>query len=760
MVRIKLAAPALGAWLGVAAMAGSMGAVSAAADEKSPPGPKTEIRGAAPPLADPQFIEQYTATRGFTLGRPAEVRFANNDRHVLFLRSGARSFVRDLYEYDTQTQQARALLTADQILRGGEEKLTVEEAARRERMRSTARGIASFEVSKDGALLLVPLSGRLFSIERSTGAVRELPAPEGAAVAPQFSPDGSQVACVRNGDLYVHNVATGATTRLTDNADATHANGVAEFVAQEEMGRFAGFWWSPDGTRLAYQHNDESAVEEWRIADPLRPGQPPNTFRYPRPGKANVDVRLGIVPAAGGTTTWVEWDREEFPYLATVQWSENAPLTLLVQNRRQTVERLLAVEEGTGQARLLLEETDAAWLNLDQGMPRWLKDGKSFLWTTERGGAWQLELRDATGKLVRTLTPPEFGLRKLTDVDHANGCAYVTAATDPREEHVFRVPIDPAHGGPVQLTHDPGIHRFEFDAGFGMHVHAQAGRDGNRRLEIVAADGRSLGEIPSIGEEPPFMPDLELTTVGAAPHMHAAIVRPRDFSAERRYPIVVYVYGGPHAQMVTAQPFRYLLHQWFADHGFIVVSLDGRGTPNRGRDWERAIRGNFIETPLADQVAGLKALGEKYPEMDLARVAIFGWSFGGYFSTMAIARRPDVYHAAVAGAPVIDWHDYDTHYTERYLGLPQENGEGYEKSGVLPYARDLRRPLLLIHGTADDNVYFSHSLKLEDALFKAGIDHQFLPLPGQTHMVADPATSQRMYERIMRFFANHLKPGE
>jgi dipeptidyl-peptidase-4 len=220
--------------------------------------------------------------------------------------------------------------------------------------------------------------------------------------------------------------------------------------------------------------------------------------------------------------------------------------------------------------------------------------------------------------------------------------------------------------------------------------------------------------------------------------------------------VVVYVYGGPHAQVVQASPRRYLLQQWIADHGFIVVSLDGRGTPGRGRSWERAINNNLIDIPLDDQVAGLRLLGEKYTEMDLDRVGIYGWSFGGYFSAMALMRRPSVYHVGVAGAPVADWLDYDTHYTERYLGIPQAQPWVYESNSVLSYVAGLAGPLLIIHGTADDNVYFTHALKMSDALFRVGRDHDFLALTGFTHMVPDPLVTERLYTRIVRYFEEHL----
>jgi dipeptidyl-peptidase-4 len=223
--------------------------------------------------------------------------------------------------------------------------------------------------------------------------------------------------------------------------------------------------------------------------------------------------------------------------------------------------------------------------------------------------------------------------------------------------------------------------------------------------------------------------------------------------------VIVSVYGGPLTVTVTRSRSNYLLDQWLANRGFIVVQLDGRGTPYRGREWERVIKGNLIDIPLADQVEGLRALGAAHPELDLSRVGIYGWSFGAYVSAMAVMRRPDVFRAGVAGAPVSEWRDYDTHYTERYMDLPQSNRRGYEAASVLTYADRLERPLLLVHGTDDDNVYFTHSLKLCDALFRAGKQFEFLPLPGFTHMVPDPNVRRRLEDRIATFFEEHLTPA-
>jgi dipeptidyl-peptidase-4 len=433
-------------------------------------------------------------------------------------------------------------------------------------------------------------------------------------------------------------------------------------------------------------------------------------------------------------------------------WKDGGPLTILVQNRKQTEEVLYAVDEKSGKLTELVKETDAAWINLVTSCPKWLRDGSGFLWMTERTGEWSLELRGRDGKLIRTLTPKGFGLFELAGADDERKIVYVTASGDPTQMLVFSIPF--AGGEPKKLTSEAGNHVFNFGRKADVYVHSYSLANGKAGMRICRAGGDVVGELKSVAEEP-AIPKVELLTVGER-EFRASIIRPRSFESGKKYPVVVHVYGGPHSLTVNSSPRGGVLQQWLADQGFVVVSLDGRGTPRRGREWERAIKGNLIDVPLEDQVAGLKALGAKHPEMDLSRVGITGWSFGGYFSAMGAMRRPDVYKAAVAGAPVCDFRDYDTHYTERYMGLPDENKAGYEASSVVTYCKDLSVPLLIIHGSADDNVYFLHSLKMTEALFRAGKKFEFLPLAGFTHMVPDPNVTIRLNSRIAAFFKQHL----
>lgn len=711
----------------------------------------------APESADLRYFRELVETRNYSLGQPVSPKITPDGKAVIFLRGGARDPVLRLYEFTIADGKLREILTPEKLLQGADEKLTAEERSRRERERQSLRGFTHFEMSKDGSRLLVTLSSKLYLITRADSQVTELPG--GNWIDPHFSPDGRAVAAVSGGEVHVIDVETKADLAVTSGATETLQHGVAEFVAQEEMDRSQGYWWSPDSQWIVYQETDNSGVETRFIADPLHPEKPPAKNFYPRAGTQNAKVRLGIVARAGGETRWVEWDREKYPYLARVVWKEAAaPLCIVVQNRAQQEELLLTVDPKSGATRELLRENDAAWLNLDEEpMPIWLKDGRQFLWTTERNGTWQVELRSSEGELVRAITPLDFHVEELIDVNDADRSIVVSGGRDPRERHLFRFSLD-GKTEPRQLTKEKGRHKAVFGEGKEQFLHRFDLVNGNAGWELLkSSDGSTICALPSVAERPSALPNVELTRTGGVRAMDAAIVRPRDFKKGNRYPVILDVYAGPGSKQVMAQPDRYMIDQWMADRGYIVVVIDGRGTPGHGREWERAIRGNLIDVALADQIAGLEALAKREPAMDLKRVGAVGWSFGGYFSAMAVMRKPEVFRCAVVGAPVVTWENYDTHYTERYLGLPSENDEGYRANSVLTYASELRRPLLLIHGLTDDNVYAQHSMQLSEVLFNAGKPFNFLPLLG-THMVSEPLLRLRRQTRIMEFFDAELKP--
>ncbi len=764
---------------GVGTMIGGCGTTPqevTAGARTSPNNAATSIAGKPRDLTNVAFLDQYASTYRFRAGTPVSITPTPDGKSVLFLRSGPRNRVQDLYEFDVASGTEKVVLTAEQILGGGEEKLTAEELARRERMRQSSRGIASFGLSKDGSKLLVPLSGKVYVVERATSKITEIKSESGFPIDAKFSPDGTKVAVVREGDVFVHDLASGVETQLTGKTKPTITNGLAEFVAQEEMDRFDGYWWSPDNTRIVYQETDTEGLEIFTIADPVNPDKEVQTWPYPRPGKANAKVRLFVADVVNGAENGgrreIRWDHDKYEYLVSVKWPKNAPFTVVVMNREQTEMAILAAEPATGETSTIHIEKDAAWLNIDQKVPLWLEDGSGFLWTTEREGRMTLEQRGSDGVLKQAYG---IGPSEMIDLVGLNQRKTVRVLlTDPTS----KVPETETHIGVLTLNDRVGRSHFMGQETGGASVNglvsnesgtlsvlSTANLQGERRWTVKNEKGDDAGELKSAGEAPSVQTHIELQRVTGASgrSYNAAIIRPHDFDPAKKYPVILSVYAGPHTTVVHASSWNHLLNQWFADQGFVVVMLDGRGTPRRGRDWERAIKHDLITIPLEDQIDGLQALGKANPEMDMARVGVYGWSFGGYFSAMAAMQRPDIFKAACAGAPVCDWHDYDTCYTERYLGVPDLKGDtnpaakrAYDVSNVLTYAANLQVPLLLIHGTADDNVYFMHSLKMADVMFKAGRDYDFLVLPGFTHMVPDPVVTTSLYSRVARFFQREL----
>jgi dipeptidyl-peptidase-4 len=765
----------------VGTMAGGCGGTPKEVKSDSAPSQGTSANALASTprdLTNVAFLDQYASTYRFRAGTPVSITPTPDGKSVLFLRSGPRNRVQDMYEFDVASGTEKVLLTAEQILGGGEEKLTAEELARRERMRQSSRGITSFGLSKDGSKLLVPLSGKVYVVERATSKITEIKSESGFPIDPKFSPDGTKVAVVRNGNVFVHDLASGSETQLTGATKATITNGLAEFVAQEEMDRFDGYWWSPDSTRFVYQETDTEGLETFTIADPVNPDKEAQTWPYPRPGKANAKVRLFVTSLVSGATaqgsgpTEIRWDHDKYEYLVSVKWPKNAPLTVVVMNREQTEMAILAAEPMTGATSTIHIEKDAAWLNIDQKVPAWLEDGSGFLWTTERDGGRALEVRAKDGAPLSLIAGRTEGFLDIAHFDGSNWIRFLGTGFDRASEPSTYI-------GVAGLVPRPGRAAFRGYMGdkragvFGivanesgtLMVQSETTLAGDRRWVVLDNDYQPKGELKSVHETPSVSThvSLQFVTGSSGRSYNAAIIRPHDFDATKKYPVILSVYAGPHTTVVHASSWNHLLNQWFADQGFVVVMLDGRGTPRRGREWERAIKHDLITIPLEDQVDGLQALGKANPEMDMSRVGVYGWSFGGYFSAMAAMQRPDVFKAACAGAPVCDWHDYDTCYTERYLGVPDLKGDSnptakraYEVSNVLTYAAGLQVPLLLIHGTADDNVYFMHSLKMADVMFKAGRDYDFLVLPGFTHMVPDPVVTTSLYSRVARFFQREL----
>jgi dipeptidyl-peptidase-4 len=735
-----------------------------AADEKRPVDAKS---------LDASFLRLYAETRGFMLGRPTKPKPTPDGKAVLFLRSEPKKPKLSLFEFDVATGKTRELLTPEAVLKGAEEKLSAEEKARRERQRVSVGGFTDFQLTEDGTHVLLSLSGKLYVYDRAAAKVTELRTGKGTLLDPKFSRDGAKVAYVLDHDVFVYDLVTEKEAPVTRGGTVVKTHGLAEFVAQEEMGRFSGFWWSPDGKHIAYEEADHEGVEQWFVADPAKPGQKPLPQYYPRPGKKNVAVRLGIVPVTGGKTVWVDWDAKKYEYLAVVRWDKEGPLTIQVLDRKQQELVLLLVDPTTGKTTKLVEEKDPAFVNLRQDVPRWLPNSRGFLWVSETGEQRpQFQRRFNDGGMAPGIYADEREFASLISVDTSGkyiACKlfhFVQGSGSNRD----RVSVPSGQwiweltaGGMALVSEPMGTSDAVFSKDHSLAIVTQSELVGMPESTVYRIEHKGtlpkrsrVGELPSVAVEPPFATTTKLSFVGDPPGFMTAIVRPHDFDSKKKYPVILHVYGGPHHVTVLEAMRPWLLMQWLADQGFIVVAIDNRGTPGQGRDWERAIYQKFATVPLEDQVKGLKLLGAKHPEMDLERVGVVGWSFGGYMSALAVLKAPDVFKAAVAGAPVTDWEDYDTCYTERYLGLLPESQKAYDEANLVKMADQLTRPLLLVHGTADDNVYFRHTLRLTDALFRAGKEFEVLPLPSLTHMVPDPVVTERLWTRIAGHFQKHL----
>jgi len=722
------------------------------------------------------YLQSLAETQNFSLGRPIQAMPTADGKSVIFLRSDSpRDRATGLYRFDVASGETEQLAAPENLM--GDQALSAEEKMRQERTRTKVTGITSFELSEDGGQIAFTLPGALFVYRLEAKRLVKLKTGAGNEIDPTFSPDGRTIAYIRDYNLFVYDLETDQERAITTGGTETKSFGTAEFVAQEEMDRRKGFWWLPDSKTIVYQVNDSSKVEVWYVGDPSAPQNPPYPSRYPRPGKDNVDVRLAIVNAGlsddlsdealpsgsphlsrlakseasgvsddrakSGTANlirWLEWDRSKYPYLVRVSPTKFGPLTITVETRDQRELALLEVNPETGATQPLLKENDPDWVNIDQSVPVWLPSHE-FVWTSERNGAWQLELRHPDGTLDRVTVSPDKGLQHFSGL--TGSYLFFLAGKNPSESELWRANLN----DPELTRLASGFHTISVSEN-GASVLADTVRapDSLAKTLVRRTDGSVLGELPSVAEEPPYYPRVEFTD----DEFVSCIVRPRNFDRSKKYPVIVEVYAGPGFSQVQKIAGPYLIDQWLADQGFVVVSFDGRGTPGHGRDWERAIYQKFGEIPLADQVSALTNFAARHPELDLNRVGITGWSFGGYMSALAVLRRPDVFKAAAAGAPVTDWLDYDTHYTERYLGLPGD--AVYAASSLIGDASKLDRPLLIIHGTADDNVYFRHSLKLIDAFEKAGRSFQFLPIAGSTHMVLDPGLRVQIEKRTVEFF--------
>ncbi|MFD9889083.1 prolyl oligopeptidase family serine peptidase [Amycolatopsis sp. NPDC059027] len=673
------------------------------------------------------FLRRQSRTQRFTLGAPKEFRVAPDGSRVLFLRAETGTDPRhSLWSLDLASGEETKLVDAAELL-PGEEELPAEERARRERSRETGGGVVGYAVDDAFTVAAFSLSGKLYTLDLRSGAVSVLV--EGSVIDPRPNPSGTHVAYVRDRRLRVIELATGEDRALVEEDGEDIAWGLAEFIAAEEMDRVRGYWWAPDGRSLLVERSDRGPVPRWTIADPANPQNPANVVAYPAAGTANADVSLAVLGLDGSR---VDVARGDWEYLVSVHWSAAGRPLLTVQSRDQRRMEILALDVADGSVGTLHAEVDGRWVEITQGVPAWTSGGKLV----------RESAADGDHRLVVdgvAVTPPGTQVRSVLHV--GDEVLFSASEADSTQIHVYRT----ENGTVRRLSTADGVHHGAGSAALTVIASWSLEYSGPR--VSVLRDGERVAEIVSSTVDPEVVPNLTWLTLGER-GLRAALLLPRGYEeSEGKLPVLLDPYGGPHAQRVLQSRNAFLTSQWLADQGFAVLVADGRGTPGRGPEWEKAIAGRLADVTLADQVDALHAAAELHPELDLERVAIRGWSYGGYLSALAVQRRPDVFHAAVAGAPVTDWSLYDTHYTERYLGTPQENPHTYEQNSLIADAGELSRALLIIHGLADDNVFVAHALRLSSALLAKGRPHVFLPLAGATHMTPQ---AEEVAENMMR----------
>ena len=737
--------------------------------------PLAHAAHAAPAQLTLEAITGDAPLSGPTLLKP---QIAPDGSRVTFLRGKDRDRNRlDLWALDVATGQVALLVDASDVL-PGEEVLSDEEKARRERQRTAAlSGIVDYQWSPDGNTLLFPLGGELYLYDLNvTGkaAVRKLTTGDGFATDPKVSPKGGFVSFVRARNLWVIDLATGEEVQLTSDGSDVIGNGIAEFVADEEMDRHTGYWWAPDDSAIAFARIDETNVPVQKRYEVYPDRTDVVEQRYPAAGETNVTIQLAtIAPKRGALPQWIDLGDNPDIYLTRVDWRDPQHLTFQRQSRDQRKLELIEVDLAPNKQRTLITETSNTWVPLHSDL-RFLKDGR-LLWASERSGFEHLYVASKDGKTLTQLTRGDWPVDALLAVDEAKGLVYFSAGRDtaghatPRESQVHVVPLA---GGKVRtLSTTPGMHNASFAKNASVYVDSWSNARTPPQIALHRADGSLVANL--IDNDPtkaahPYAKYLAahrpvefgtLTAADGKTPLHYGLIKPAGFDPAKRYPVMVYVYGGPAAQTATdSWPGRgdHFFNQYMAQQGYAVFTVDNRGTPRRGAAFGGALYGKQGTVEVDDQRQGVAWLRAQ-PWVDGARIGVYGWSNGGYMALMLLGKAADDYACGVAGAPVTDWALYDTHYTERYMDLPTANVDGYREASVFTHVGGIKsNALLLIHGMADDNVLFSNSTKLMSDLQKRATPFDLMTYPGAKHGLRGADLLHR-YRLTETFFARCLR---
>ena len=708
--------------------------------------------------AKPLTLDRVFASPALGGPAPRAVKLSPDGKWLTSLRARPDDRERfDLWALDTVSGQAQMLVDSTKLGTSG----TLSEAEKMQRERARiggTKGIVAYDWAADSQAILVPVDGDLF-IADLLGKVTRLTKSEAGELDATVSPKGGFVSFVRDQNLIVLDRASGKERALTTDGKGTLSWGVSEFVAQEEMDRTRGHWWSPDDSRLAVARVDESGVAVVSRAAIGAEGTKVFDQRYPLAGTANAIVDLYVIKADGSTRVKVDLESNPDIYLARVDWAAGGK-TLLVQrqSRDQKTLDMLSVDPETGASKILFSESAKTWINLHDNL-RVLKDG-SLLWSSERDGFSHLyRFKDSKWS---QLTKGAWMVRSVAGVDEGKGLIYFTANREtPLEQQLYSVPI--AGGAIKQITPNGYWHSAVMDKQGARAIVSRSNASSPPQVYLADATGKRIAWIEenALDTAHPYAPYVashvtpKFGTIKAVDGtlLHTKLLTPK-IEAGKTYPVLVQVYGGPGAGRQVTNTWGGGLHQYLVDQGWIIFSVDGRGTPDRGTAFEGQIHEKMGSVEVADQLAGVEWL-KSQPWADPKKIAVYGWSYGGYMTLKLLEAAPGTFVAGVSGAPVTKWELYDTHYTERYMGHPK-NG-AYPKSGALNDADKIADPLLLIHGMADDNVVFENSTALMAKLQGAAAPFETMVYPGQTHSVGGPKISVHLWKTILAFLNRNIK---
>lgn len=687
-----------------------------------------------------RHLDRFVRAGHYRLGAPRDWAISADGNRIAYLRTrtgGSYNLCLWLYEVDSRTEH----LVADaKALEAAGAESTWEEEQLRKMLRHGDFGITQFATDRQLSVATFTVQGRLGIADLARRDV-VMRADIDGVFDPRPSPDGKHVAFVDSGSLRLLSMDSDKITTLVSPEDEYVAYGVPEFVAAEEMGRFHGYWWSPDGSSLLVARVDNSRVDRWYLANPLSPEEKPREVPYPACGSLNSDVSLWLV-GLDGSRKEIVWDQDEFEYLLAVRWpGERA--SIVVQDRSQRRVQLMNVDLESGKAELVEEYSDDVWVSVVPGVPAITGSGKVVC---------AKDLDDTTRLLVdgRPISPPGLNVRSVVSISDES--VVFLATSEPRELHVWEWT---ARDGVLRsVTDEAGIWNACSVGGTTVISGNVLGR--NRVDAQVARNGSRVGSIRSTVEELVVEPNVTMLDIGPR-ELRVAVVLPSERTVDDGpFPVLVDSYGGPDGQRVMYVQDKYAVQQWFAEHGFAVVVADGRGTRGRSPSWSRSVRGDVASRMLQDQVEALHGAADQLGCLDLSKVGIRGYSFAGYLTIVAVLRRPDVFHSAIARGAPTDMRLYNTYWMERYLGNPTLDAEPYERCSLVNEAANLSRPLMLIHGMFDDNVLMAHSLRMSAELVAHGRPHELLVLPSDHNIVAQPAVEKTMYNAEVGFLRRTL----